>query len=130
VRYLARLQAEAPGQEPLDYALFANLNSVVAAGNFDKQHGKSEGGIVLFAGLTAVIDTPQKGKQSIEHGQFLEAETRNFGASTGLFETMRITHSNARVNRGIVLDFDATAVPVHGQSHGRSERDPNRLVPP
>jgi hypothetical protein len=102
LRYLARRQAEAPGQEPLDYALFASLNSVVAAGNFDKQHGKSEGGIVLFAGLTDVIDTPQKGKQSFEHVQFLEAEARDFGASTGLFETMRITHSNARVNRGIV----------------------------
>jgi len=70
-RYLAAVQAEAPGQDPLDYALFANLDSVVATGNFDKQHGKSERGIVLLAGLTAVIDSGQKAKQPIEHVQFL-----------------------------------------------------------
>ena len=39
-RYLAAIQAEAPGQGALDYAPFANLDSVVAAGNFDQQHGK------------------------------------------------------------------------------------------
>src|ERR1700730_2732588 len=81
-RYLAAVQAEAPCQGPLDYAPFANLNSVVATGNFDKQHGNGEGGVVLFAGLTAVIDPGQKAKQPIEHVQFL-ADEIYFCVSTG-----------------------------------------------
>src|SRR6266478_7243958 len=76
--HLAALQAEAPGQGALDYASFANLDPVVAAGNFDKQHGKGEGGIVPLAGLTAVIDTGQKAKQPIEHVQFLAARGKCF----------------------------------------------------
>jgi hypothetical protein len=77
MRYLARLQAEVLGQGPFDYAPFANLNSVIAAGDFDKQHGQSKGGIVLFIRFRAVVDTLQKAKQSIEHVQFLAAEGRD-----------------------------------------------------
>jgi hypothetical protein len=35
-RYLSAIQAEAPSQGLLDYALLACLYSVVATGNFDK----------------------------------------------------------------------------------------------
>jgi hypothetical protein len=66
-RYLAAIQPEAPSQGSLDYALLAGLYSVVAAGNFDKQKGEGESGIILFAGSMAIIDTCQKANQRVEH---------------------------------------------------------------
>jgi hypothetical protein len=61
------IQAEAASQCSLDYALLAKLYSVIATGNFDEQKGERESGIMLIAGLTAIIETGQKPNQPVEH---------------------------------------------------------------
>jgi hypothetical protein len=68
-RYLAAIQAEAPSQGSLNYALLASLYSVVATGHFDKQKGEGKSGIVPFAGLMPIIDACQKANQLIKHVQ-------------------------------------------------------------
>jgi hypothetical protein len=64
---LDRLQAEAFCQRALDNAFLAILDSVIATGNFDEQHGESESRIVLFGGSVSRIEPGQKAVQRVEH---------------------------------------------------------------
>jgi hypothetical protein len=51
------LQAEARGQHTLNDAVLAILDAiVVAADDFDKQHGKGESGVVSSAGSMGIVD--------------------------------------------------------------------------
>src|SRR5258708_34240204 len=65
--YLGAVQTEAPCQRTFDDAFLAILDAVVAAGDFDEEHGKSESGVSAFGRSARFVNPGQKAVQCVEH---------------------------------------------------------------